>query len=486
MILIRQAGGCSRQRGFTLIELAIALAVVGLLLAASLIPLRALDEIRQLEDEKRRLEVIRDAVVGYALRHRTRARTIKFAVVGGGIWEFRLSAGRPYLPCPDWDGDGFEDRLPEGAGGFVQGVEAETRLAVTATIQYGGFANDANWISLREDVVSGVLVPREARPHTSAGRPYGECRVSRGAVPWRTLGVPPADGWGNRHTYFADQAFSNAIFGFDRQTIADIYDSRLPDAPGFSPSLRTDRDLYNTGWLDVVPVPLESRDCPAAICDGGRAGDCVAHNLMIFSGLDLSILRAQCGWTEWNSLILKAGTSTQGEVSDGLKRFPPGSVTDGLPFVLVSHGPNGRFAVRHWASLSRPVDSRGLKSPVCNFAWARRNNIPRPHYAAHRDELGLAHEAVNGARLSPSNENCPPVHRWFASDSEEELRPNLSFFVWEPPGPGALGPDMLANRDRPRLGFDDVLLWMTREELALAVPGSIPPLPRMVVVAYFP
>ena len=35
------------------------------------------------------------------------------------------------------------------------------------------------------------------------------------------------------------------------------------------------------------------------------------------------------------------------------------------------------------------------------------------------------------------------------------------------------------------LGFDDILLWMTREELALAVRGDIPPLPRMVI-AYFP
>ena len=47
---------------------------------------------------------------------------------------------------------------------------------------------------------------------------------------------------------------------------------------------------------------------------------------------------------------------------------------------------------------------------------------------------------------------------------------NRSFFVWEPPGEE----------------FDDLLLWMTREELSVAVPGNIPPLPRMIIPFFSP
>ena len=59
-----------RRRGATLVELAIVLAVVGILMGGMLIPMRALEERRQLREETRRMERVRDAIVGYALRHR--------------------------------------------------------------------------------------------------------------------------------------------------------------------------------------------------------------------------------------------------------------------------------------------------------------------------------------------------------------------------------------------------------------------------------
>ena len=476
-----------RQRGLTLIELAIALAVVGLVLGATLIPLRALDEVRQLQDEQRRLEVVRDAVVGYALRHQTRERTVKFR-----IWhqrgilgvssqfrtdrEFRLPAGRPYLPCPDWDGDGFEDRVPERADGFIQGMEAKPGLTATLGISSPGIVGYFMWESYDEN--GGLIYGSQ--------RPYGECRVSRGAVPWRTLGIDPSDGWGNRHTYFVDQVFSSAIFGFDRQTIADIYDPRVPNALAFeaSPRQSTIHPPEPSSFRRAV-----QHNCPAAICDGGRAGDCVTHEIENLPE-DPS---KECGWRSWDSLVLKAGAATKEriKIDNGRKVYPPGSVIDGLPFVLVSHGPNGRFAVNHWASLNRPVDTSGERSPICNFAWAERavqesgRGLLRSryeYYAVRPEERGLAHEMVNGVRHPPSSEGCPPVYRP-ALRGDGVPYPILSFFVWETPGLGALGPGQSENLGR--LGFDDLLLWMTREELSLAVPGRIPPLPRMVV-AYFP
>ena len=73
------------------------------------------------------------------------------------------------------------------------------------------------------------------------------------------FGGSPTDGWGNRHTYFADPLFSNAIFGFDRQTIADIYDQRIPSIPDYLPETRNSRDLYREDGLrskKIFPHPI--------------------------------------------------------------------------------------------------------------------------------------------------------------------------------------------------------------------------------------
>ena len=55
----------------------------------------------------------------------------------------------------------------------------------------------------------------------------GSCATTRGILPWRTLGLPPSDTWGNRYTYQADGVFANAIVGFNQNSIADSFDPRL-------------------------------------------------------------------------------------------------------------------------------------------------------------------------------------------------------------------------------------------------------------------
>ena len=365
-----------RQRGFTLVEIAIAIGVVGFLLAASAWMARALEERRQIKREMQRLETVRDAVVGYAIRNRTRERILKVVpwFGPGGEWEFRLPAGRPYLPCPDWDGDGYEDRTPLGA--FPQGVEVKPDLTVTVTV--------------------GEIPPPWDRSLTwtqdwepePAAYPYGECRVSRGGVPWRTLGVDPSDGWGNRHTYFADSVFSNAIFGFDRQTVADMYDPRVPSAPGYEASPRQFRRTIDD-WFPRTPltappmgptyrrfdVPGLARNCPAAVCVGNSACE---PTQPFFDHNDIR----RCAWRNPNfsfpervTTVFKAGLVTSVTIRDGRKPHPAGGVTDGLPFVLVSHGPNGRNAVNHWATLQNRTPSEKsidiypeVPYPICNRA----------------------------------------------------------------------------------------------------------------------
>ena len=460
-----------RQRGFTLIELAIALTVVGLVLGASIIPLRMLDEARQLQDEQRRLETVRDAVVGYALRHQTRARIVQFVSPRGhpgglsfpdpenlrGDWEFHLSAGRPYLPCPDADGDGFEDRKD-----FVQGVDMRPG---STEVKIAHHPLDPEALFFGQN--TGDPFSIEISPGIS---PHGECVVSKGTVPWRTLGVDPSDGWGNRHTYFADRVFSNAIFGFDRQTIADWRDPRIPDASGYR-SLRLGEGLF---------TPFSTNVCPAAICDGGRTvapgeQEPGAPREEWEPGCPKPLNTISCRFPT-DGVILKAGAVARTTIGASLEgeQFRPGHVTDGLPFVLVSHGPNGRFAVNHWATLEDPVDYEVSRVPynrnICNLTGERL--ILGRGDTIRLEDRALAHEAMNGTRSRqypsigcsvgfrlPNGPGGGPFH--------------LSFFAWEPPGVSRRGE------------FDDLLLWMTREELSLAAPGRIPPLPPMVI-GYFP
>ena len=55
-----------RNRGFTLAELAVALVIIGLLLASSLIPFSTQIEVRNASDTRRTLDQIKEAVMGFA------------------------------------------------------------------------------------------------------------------------------------------------------------------------------------------------------------------------------------------------------------------------------------------------------------------------------------------------------------------------------------------------------------------------------------
>ena len=460
----------SRRRGFTLVEIAIAMVVIGLLLGASAWMSRALDERRQLQREMHRLEIVRDAIVGYAIRNRTRERILKVVPWFGpkGSWEFRLPAGRPYLPCPDFDGDGYEDRVPLWA--FPQGVEVNPDLAVTVTIGELAPPSDGSLTWTNNSALDHVA------------RPYGECRVSRGTVPWRTLGVDPSDGWGNRHTYFADPVFSNAIFGFDRQTVADIYDPRVPSAPGYGASLRHFKNVYgDLGEQVMLNAPpdrpfathSDNRSCPAAICLG--SGVCEPTQ----QGFNHRDIR-RCAWRLNadldNPTVFKAGLVASADIPDGRKPYPTGSVTDGLPFVLVSHGPNGRYAVNHWATLqNRNRGSMGFMFPICNRGWQSvgdipgLSDIPADDRVQHLETANAArHTSAEGTPISA----CIPTTGNFAGADNGTLY-NTASFVWQPPGVGDAS------------DFDDLLSWHTRGELTGKIRGNIPRLPHMQIAYFF-
>ncbi|MBU1235775.1 MAG: general secretion pathway protein GspH [Gammaproteobacteria bacterium] len=119
--------------------MAIVLFIVALLLGAMVLPLTAQMDARDNGDAQKTLAEIRDALIGYAVSR----------------------AGRPYLPCPDTDGDGAEDRAGSA------------------------------------------------------------CTNAEGDIPWNTLGLGRLDPWNRAYRYRVTPEFSNNT-GFLLTTAGDL------------------------------------------------------------------------------------------------------------------------------------------------------------------------------------------------------------------------------------------------------------------------
>lgn len=133
------------QDGFSLVELALVFVVVALLLGGLLVPLTMQVEQQRIRETQKAMDEIKEALVGYALSH-------------------AALDSKPYLPCPDTDGDGLED---------------------TRTIT-------------------------------------GNCPSLEGRVPRATLGTAQTDGWGRQFRYRVEPLFSNNKTGFALTTSASL------------------------------------------------------------------------------------------------------------------------------------------------------------------------------------------------------------------------------------------------------------------------
>ena len=131
------------SRGFSLTEMAVVLVIVAILIAGLVIPLATQQDIRARQDTENMLTNLREALLGYAASH-------------------AAGDGRPYLPCPDTDDDGRENR----AGGVCSGQE--------------------------------------------------------GRIPWADLGLGRNDAWNNRYRYRVTAAFSSSATGFTLASAGDL------------------------------------------------------------------------------------------------------------------------------------------------------------------------------------------------------------------------------------------------------------------------
>lgn len=125
------------ERGFTLTEMAVVLVIVALLIGGMVLPMSAQQDIRNTSETQKTIADVTEALYGYAASH-------------------TASDGKPYLPCPDTDNDGIENRT------------------------------------------------------TSPG----PCTNQDGTLPWSTLGLGRQDAWGNTPRYAVAATFSNSATGF--------------------------------------------------------------------------------------------------------------------------------------------------------------------------------------------------------------------------------------------------------------------------------
>lgn len=177
----------SRQ-GFSLIEMAFVLVIVTLLLGGLLVPFTTQVEQKRIAETQKAMEEIKEALIGYALSHSATTPSASGTL-------------QPYLPCPDV-------------------ISSPPYPCV-----FNGTPNDG-----QEDRCSSPLSVS------------GACVSQEGNLPWATLGVSPADAWGNRLHYRVDSNFS----------------SNTSSTPGFG--------LGSTANITVcttAPTPAGS-SCPSA------------------------------------------------------------------------------------------------------------------------------------------------------------------------------------------------------------------------------
>jgi type II secretory pathway pseudopilin PulG len=331
---------------------------LGLLLGGALVPLQSRYEQEQIKKALDYMRQAKGAVMAYALQNGTVQRKVR----GNDNIVYDIPPGRPYLPCPDIDGDGIEDR-----------VEVPAAVA-TATVSAGG----------------------------------GVCDETKGALPWKTLGLQDLDPWGNRLTYRVDPSFSDSLLGFDQGVRADIFDRRasviINSAGATGYTLRANR--HQAGGIVCSSF--------ANVTDEGCPGSNL-QNVVAGVVATMSVDFGPRGIDEYDA----AGDATKIE-SQGL--------ASGAAFVLVSHGRNGRGAI------NRNNTCRALPDII-------NNNL---------SELANAYYRPNHTLVSVSACVSPPA----AAGNNVSLQENL--FVDSP---------ALSTGGDGIVEHDDLVLWAGENEI---------------------
>ncbi len=120
--------------GFTLVEIAVVLIIIGLLVGGFIIPMTIQIDIQRIKTTQEHLDKIKEALIGFA-----------------------ITQTPPRLPCPDTDGDGIEDSPC---------INKEGDLS-WATLGVDKFDSWANYFRYRVDDTYAQIIPSSG--NTSSG-----------------------------------------------------------------------------------------------------------------------------------------------------------------------------------------------------------------------------------------------------------------------------------------------------------------------------
>ena len=435
-------------RGYTIVEISIVLVVAGLMLSGAIASFDSWSRYEQTRSTRDSIDLVKKAIVQYAARNRTAPRVIGVESMGSQI-VWNMPPSRPYLPCPDIDGDGIEDR-----------VENAALLAPNVTLHIRGDANHHNPLS-------------SADGNLFYG--HGLCRSQRGLLPWRTLRAPAADAWGGLFSYYVDSLFSHSLVGFNQDDHADQLDARRSlDVFGDNTSERSEADqvCYSadaaapTGGVYQCPQyqareefiatggATRADQSPALVCD---YGPCSADRKNAVT------LSSSGGAGAVAAVTLYRFSEGEGGIRV-LRRLEKDAIYDAPAFVVVSHGANGYGAV---AIANTQIDIRdnvaGRYSLRC--ADFPDGDIATAAYRAERQNAWRS-QALGDEDFGA---DCPPVNvvegENESEQSERVYRRNYT-----------------ARADPDAADFDDVVGWMEVDVLkarlseigALPAPG-LPP-----------
>lgn len=415
-----------KTRGYTLIEIAIVL-VVALMLSSLLVTNYYSHQKNARNNEaERHLAQIKEAIVNYAAAHTTVQRFVDVVNVSAAnvtvTVRHTIPAGRPYLPCPDIDGDGYENRITPNS------VDTPLNVVVNATMPV---------------LVNPNFYPLENR---------GGCASSRGIVPWRTLDSPSVDPWGNRYSYRVAGIFSNANTGFDQHATAANFVARPLQPVGENARVVQTMNLVTEFAVTFAGEsgPWNAFNffnylAPSFVCD---AAPCPPPNPPV-AGVTVSLVAgvlATAEMTVFNEFL----SDFDGAVET---RLSVGDIVSGIPFVVLSHGENGYGGVR--------ADTEGY---VCNpfrpFTGSDNDD-------AYRAQIQNARWFQNAVVTSGNARyECPQV----SGVGTAAISFTEAGFV------AGINSGVRAYQQGREDGYDDVVDWMSIEELvdALSERGTLP------------
>lgn len=198
--------------GFTLVEIAIVMAIVALLLGGLLVPLSAQVDAQRSGETTKAMSEIREALMGFALVN-----------------------GR--LPCP------ADPAIATGSAG----AGLEQRSGATCN--------------------SGVMASGIVTVHTVSYTYFV------GVLPWATLGIPETDAWGRRFTYAVTESFVDDLTPVTVGPPPPSPPAPLNDACADVPT-QSSFALCSRGVIDVKDESGNSiaTDVPAVVVSHGKNG----------------------------------------------------------------------------------------------------------------------------------------------------------------------------------------------------------------------